>query len=148
MRILHLFSDWKWTGPAEPTVSLCRALTAAGVDVTMAFRKTPMEYPDRTVEKEARKAGIACFEDFRLNRYFSLSDWLYDYRAIRSYVKREGIDILHTNLSHDHFTALMALAFAGKRPLIVRTDHKRDGLEASPFMAAAFGRTDGQQYDD
>ena len=36
MKVLHLFSDWKWTGPAEPTVSLCAALTDAGIDVTMA----------------------------------------------------------------------------------------------------------------
>ena len=143
MRVLHLFSDWKWTGPAEPTVSLCAALTAAGVDVTMAFRKTPIDYPDRTVGKEAEKKGIPRYDGFRLSRYFSIRDWAFDILSIRSYVAGKGIDIVHTNLSHDHFTALASFAFPGKKPLIIRSDHKRDGLGRSPFMARAFARTDG-----
>lgn len=143
MKVLHLFSDWKWTGPAEPTVSLCEALFAAGVDVTMAFRQTPIDYPDRTVGKEVGKRVIPHFDGFRLNRYFSFSDWAFDIRSIRSYVAEKGIDILHTNLSHDHFTALVSFALPGKKPLIIRTDHKRDGLDRSPFMSRAFARTDG-----
>jgi glycosyltransferase involved in cell wall biosynthesis len=143
VRILHLFSDWKWTGPAEPTVSLCEALTRAGVDVTIAYRKTPIEFPERTVEKEVHRRGLKYFDGFKLNRYFSARDWFFDMRAIKSYVKEQEIDIVHTNLSHDHFTALSSLVFSRKRPLILRTDHKRDGLDASPFMAWAFKQTDG-----
>jgi glycosyltransferase involved in cell wall biosynthesis len=143
MKILHLFSDWKWTGPAEPALSLCEALTGAGVDVTVAYRKTPIEFPERTVEKEVRRRNLKCFDGFRLNRYFSARDWLFDIRNVSSYVKEKGIDIVHTNLSHDHFTALVSLAFSRQTPLVLRTDHKRDGLDASPFMPWAFRRTDG-----
>ncbi|MBA4418038.1 MAG: hypothetical protein C0392_09035 [Syntrophus sp. (in: bacteria)] len=143
MKILHLFSDWKWTGPAEPALSLCEVLTRAGVDVTIAYRKTPIEFPERTVEKEARRRGLKCYDGFRLNRYFSAKDWLFDIQAVSSYVKEQGIDIVHTNLSHDHFTALLSLAFSRKKPLILRSDHKRDGLDASPFMSTAFRHTDG-----
>jgi glycosyltransferase involved in cell wall biosynthesis len=143
MKVLHLFSDWKWTGPAEPTVSLCEALTNEGVDVTIAYRKTPIEFPERTVEKQVKERSIRYFEGFRLNRYFSPRDWLFDANSISSYVENEGIDILHTNLSHDHFTALFSFLFSRKRPVIVRTDHKRDGLPFDPFMAWAFRRTDG-----
>ena len=53
----HL-SDWKWTGPAEPVVSLCEALAALGVDVVLAFRKAPADFRERTVEKEAEKRGV------------------------------------------------------------------------------------------
>ncbi|MDR2018113.1 MAG: glycosyltransferase family 4 protein [Syntrophobacterales bacterium] len=145
MKVLHLFSDWKWTGPAEPTVSLCEALTDAGVDVTIAYRPTPMEYPDRTVEKEVHKrTQIKYHGGFKLNRYFSVSDWAYDIGSIRSYVKEQKIDIVHTNLSHDHFTALFSFAFSGVwRPLVIRSDHKRDGLPKSLTMSWAFGKTDG-----
>jgi glycosyltransferase involved in cell wall biosynthesis len=143
LKVLHLFSDWKWTGPAEPVLSLCEALTGKGVDVTVAFRKAPPDFPERTVEKEARARGIACYGGFRLNRYFSPRDWLFDQQAIRSYVEHNRIDIVHTNLSHDHFAALLSLSFSKKRPLIVRTDHKRDGTPYSYFMGWAFGRTDG-----
>jgi glycosyltransferase involved in cell wall biosynthesis len=143
MKVLHLFSDWKWTGPAEPTVSLCEALAKEGLDVTIAYRKTPIDFPERTVEKEVKRRSIPFFEGFRLNRYFSLRDWVFDNRAIRNYVREKGIDIVHTNLSHDHFTALLSLRFSGDRPLLLRTDHKRDGMPAGRFMDWALQRTDG-----
>ncbi len=143
MKILHLFSDWKWTGPAEPTVSLCEALSLEGVDVTLAYRKAPPDFQERTVENQAKARGIRSFGGFRLNRYFSPKDWLYDVKAIKSYVRTEGVDVVHTNLSHDHFTAVFSLSFSGKRPLILRTDHKRDGMPDHRFMAWAVARTDG-----
>ena len=143
MKVLQLFSDWKWTGPAEPVLSLCEALGAEGIDVTIAYRKTPIEFPERTVEKEVKRRGLKFFEGFKLNRYFSPRDWIFDMRGIKAYAVKEHIDIVHTNLSHDHFTALSSLAFSHKKPLIVRTDHKRDGTPYSYFMGWAFGKTDG-----
>ncbi|MCX5802865.1 MAG: glycosyltransferase family 4 protein [Proteobacteria bacterium] len=143
MKILHLFSDWKWTGPAEPTVSLCEALSHEGVDVTIAFRKAPPDFQERTVEKEVKERGIKSFDGFRLNRYFSVRDWLFDFRYIKRYVEEQAIDIVHTNLSHDHFTAIFSLSFSKNRPLIVRTDHKRDGMPINRFMKWALSRTDG-----
>jgi glycosyltransferase involved in cell wall biosynthesis len=143
VKILHLFSDWKWTGPAEPTVSLCEALSNEGVDVTIAFRKAPSDFKERTVEKEVKERGIKSFDGFRLNRYFSVRDWLYDFRYIKRYVEEQALDIVHTNLSHDHFTAILSLSFSKKRPLIARTDYKRGGMPINGFMKWALSRTDG-----
>jgi len=143
VKVLHLFSDWKWTGPAEPTVSLCEALSKAGVDVTLAYRKTPIDFPERTVEKAVKGRGLKAYDGFTLNRYFSTKDWVSDVMAIRRYVTSHDIDILHTNLSHDHFLALMSYGLSGRKPILVRTDHKRDGLPRDPFMRWAIGRTDG-----
>jgi glycosyltransferase involved in cell wall biosynthesis len=143
MKILQLFSDWKWTGPAEPTVSLCEALTGEGVDVTLAYRSAPLDFKERTVEKQAKGRGIKTFDGFRMNRYFSPKDWLYDVKAIRSYVAENRVDIIHTNLSHDYFTAIFSLLFSSKGPLIIRTDHKRDGMPVNRFMSWALKRTDG-----
>jgi glycosyltransferase involved in cell wall biosynthesis len=143
MKILQLFSDWKWTGPAEPTVSLCEALTGEGVDVTLAFRGAPSDFQERTVEKQAKSRGIKTFDGFRMNRYFSPEDWLYDVKAVKSYVIENRIDIIHTNLSHDYFTAIFSLLFSSNAPLIIRTDHKRDGMPVNRFMTWAIRRTDG-----
>ncbi len=143
MKVLHLFSDWKWTGPAEPVLSLCENLRNEGVDVVLAYRKTPIDFPERTVDKEARRRGIRCYEGLRLNRYFSAGDWFHDLTSFNPYVEREKFDIVHTHLSHDYFTAVTALTFYRSRPRIVRTDHKRDGLPANLFMSWAMGRTDG-----
>ena len=143
MRVLHLFSDWKWTGPAEPVVSLCEALRAQGLAVTLAYRKTPIDFPERTVEKEVMRRNVPGFDGFRLNRYFSARDWIFDLRQIGRFVEERAVDIVHTHLSHDHATAAIALLFAKKRPLLVRSDHKRDGLPHSRPMSFLMARTDG-----
>ena len=143
MKVLHLFSDWKWTGPAEPVLSLCEHLGNEGIEVALAYRKTPIDFPERTVGKEAGKRGIRCYEGLRLNRYFSVIDWSYDLMSLSPYVDSEGFDIVHTHLSHDYFTAITALSFFKTRPYIIRSDHKRDGLPASLFMSWAMSRTDG-----
>jgi glycosyltransferase involved in cell wall biosynthesis len=143
MRCLHLLSDWKWTGPAEPVVSLCESLTTLGIDVSLAFRKAPADFRERTVEKEARKRGFPCNEAFRLNRYFSPRDWLFDFRAIYRYAADRKIDILHAHLTHDHVLAAASLFGKSRPPLLLRTDHKRDGLAPGPAMSALLGRTDG-----
>lgn len=143
MRVLQLFSDWKWTGPAEPVVSLCEALTKQGVDVTIAYRKTPIDFPERTVEKEVGARGIRHHDSFRLNRYFSIKDWVFDIAKIKDYCKENRIDIVHTNLSHDHITAVFSLKFSRSAPVLIRTDHKRDGMPTNRFMSWALSKTDG-----
>ncbi len=142
MKCLHLFSDWKWTGPAEPVVSLCENLAAEGIDVSLAFRKAPEDFKERTVGKEAHKQGVRGYEALRLNRYFSIRDWAFDVRAIGRYAADHKVDIVHAHLTHDH--VLAALGLTGKKKcLLVRTDHKRDGLGAGYAMKTLLSRTDG-----
>ena len=143
MKLLHLFSDWKWTGPADPVVSLCEHLAALGVDVSLAFRQAPSDFKERAVGKEAAKRGVPTCGSLRLNRYFSFRDWLYDVRAIHRYAVRTGVDIVHSHLTHDHSLAMLSLFGRRTRPILVRTDHKRDGLEANFSMGRLLARTDG-----
>ncbi|MCX7966434.1 MAG: glycosyltransferase family 4 protein [Syntrophorhabdaceae bacterium] len=146
MKILQLLSDWKWTGPAEPVVSLCEAQSKQGANVTIAYRKTPLDFPERTVEKEVKKRGIRYYEGFRLNRYFSIFDWTYDLKAIKAYVEDKKIDLIHTNLSHDHAIAIFSFLsrkLRKQRPLIIRTDHKREGLPQNISMKWIMSKTDG-----
>jgi len=144
MKILQLLSDWKWTGPAEPVVSLCEALTKEGADITIAYRKTPFDFPERTVEKQVKERGIKYHEGFKLNRYFSVKDWYFDIKAIKEFVTDKKIDVVHTNLSHDHTIAIVSLIFFNKkRPLIIRTDHKREGLPQNILMRQLIQKTDG-----
>ncbi|HPU29202.1 MAG TPA: glycosyltransferase family 4 protein, partial [Syntrophorhabdaceae bacterium] len=51
--------------------------------------------------------------------------------------------IIHTNLSHDHTIAIVSLVFNKKRPLIIRTDHKRDGMPQNILMRWLIKKTDG-----
>jgi UDP:flavonoid glycosyltransferase YjiC (YdhE family) len=47
-RALHLFSNWRWTGPAEPALNLATALLRHGWDVTFACGK-PMIGSDQPI---------------------------------------------------------------------------------------------------
>ena len=143
MRCLHLLSDWKWTGPAEPVVSLCEALRAKGLEVILAYRRAPSDFQERTVAKEAGQRGLAAYDGFRLNRYFSPRDWLFDLRGLGPFAQKHGIDIIHTHLTHDHSVAAASLLGRRARPFLVRTDHKRDGLDKGLAMKLLLSRTDG-----
>ena len=66
MKILHLFSDWKWTGPADPTVSLCKELERRGHEVHLAHGTPPTPVED-SVGKRAGAAGVKATTQFHLN---------------------------------------------------------------------------------
>ncbi len=107
MKVLQLFSDWKWTGLAEPVLSLCESLTAEGVDVTIAYRKTPIDFPERTVEKEVKQRRLKSYEGFKLNRYFARETG-FDMLELRHMCHKNTL-ILSMLFFPDHFTALSSL---------------------------------------
>ncbi len=120
MRVLHLFGDWKWTGPAEPTLDLCIELRALGVDVTLACQPAP---PDASgnLPAQARARGLEPVHPFRLERSLSVARPLADIRAIAEACG--GYDILHAHFSHDHAVGGWG-ARKSRRAKIVRTNHK------------------------
>lgn len=123
MRILHLFSDYKWTGPAEPTVNLCLALRQRGHAVTFACCRGPA-HVRQTIAGKARERGLDARLDLHLSRRFHLLDDLADTRRITRIVEQDAIDIVHVHLSHDHILGGFAARRARNHPLIVRTNHK------------------------
>ncbi len=133
MKILHLFSDWKWTGPAEPVVNLCKELEKRGHDVTFAYRKPPLPVED-SIEKRVRKAGVKATDRFHLNHVLKFShpsaflDTIQDFFHLSQYLSQEKFDILNVHQSHDHALGGVA-AFRSKKAILIRTDHKRDFLK-------------------
>jgi glycosyltransferase involved in cell wall biosynthesis len=134
MKILHLFSDWKWTGPSEPIVNLCRQLEKRGHKVTLAYRKPPFPVKD-SLEKRIREREICATDRFRLNRplkIYSLSsirDNLSDIIDLAFYFRTEEVDILNVHQSHDHLLGGIAVRRSKTPTVIIRTDHKRDPLK-------------------
>ncbi|MEE9614102.1 MAG: glycosyltransferase family 4 protein [Thermodesulfobacteriota bacterium] len=143
MKILHLYSDWKWTGPAEPVLHMCAGLAERGHDVVFAYRSPPPGF-DETIEAFVKERGIKATSAFRLNRYFSVTDNLSDFVRLPRYITREGFDVVNVHLSHDHFIGGLAARLSSGKPVVIRTDHKREPLKATAgnrFMVGAF--TDG-----
>ena len=136
MKILHLFSDWKWTGPSEPVLNLCKGLEKRGHDVTFAYQKPPFPVED-SLEKRVLKEGVKATNQFHLNHamkvYHPSSIWnnLCDIQNLRKYFNQEKFDILNVHQSHDHILGGIAAGRAKDPVIVVRTDHKRDPLKPS-----------------
>jgi glycosyltransferase involved in cell wall biosynthesis len=120
MRVLHLFGDWKWTGPSEPTLDLCLELRTLGIDVTFACRPPP-DGAAGGLAARARERGLLPLHDFGLERSLSIIKNLGDIRKIADACRE--VDILHVHFSHDHAVGGLGARRSG-RTKILRTNHK------------------------
>ena len=134
MKILHLFSNWKVDGPADPVLNLCKGLQDRGHDITFAYRKPPLPVED-SIEKRVLKAGVKVTDQFSLNHSlkpyqpsFYMSH-LRDIRALTDYLRRERFDILNVHHSHGHLIGGIAARRVGYPLIVIRTDHKREFLK-------------------
>jgi glycosyltransferase involved in cell wall biosynthesis len=149
MKILHLFSNWKWTGPADPTLNLCKGLEKRGHDVTFAYRKPPLPVED-SLEKRVLQAGVKATDRFQLDHSVKfyhpsfLQTHLRDISDLTRYLREEKFDILNVHHSHGHLLGGIAARRSGHPVIVIRTDHKRDPLKPSfgnRFLISQF--TDG-----
>lgn len=149
MKILHLFSNWKWTGPADPTLNLCKGLEKRGHEVTFAYRKPPFPVED-SIEKRVLQSGVKATDRFRLDHsvkfYQSsfLPIHLRDIVDLTHYLREERFDILNVHHSHGHLLGGIAARRSGHPVIVIRSDHKRDPLKPSlgnRFLISQF--TDG-----
>ena len=129
MRVLHLFSNYKWTGPSEPVVNLIRALRDTGLDVRFACQKTPKPRA-RSVQDKAAQYGLEPIMDFRLTNLLSF-DTLRDIRRLSAYLAEHNIDIVHTHRPQDHAVGGHAARRSSRRVLVVRTNHTGVPLKKS-----------------
>jgi glycosyltransferase involved in cell wall biosynthesis len=149
MKILHLFSNWKWTGPADPTLNLCKGLEKRGHEVTFAYRKPPFPVED-SIEKRVLQSGVKATDRFRLDHsvkfYQSsfLPIHLRDIVDLTHYLREGKFDILNVHHSHGHLLGGIAARRSGHPVIVIRSDHKRDPLKPSlgnRFLISQF--TDG-----
>jgi glycosyltransferase involved in cell wall biosynthesis len=136
MKILHLFSNWKWTGPADPTLNLCKELEKRGHEVMFAYQKPPLPVED-SIEKRVLQAGVKATDQFQLNhsvKVYHLSflpTHLRDILNLTNYLREEKFDILNVHHSHGHLLGGIAARRSGHPVILIRTDHKRDPLKPS-----------------
>jgi glycosyltransferase involved in cell wall biosynthesis len=120
MRVLHLFGDWKWTGPSEPVLDLCEELRALGVKADLACM-TPPEDAAKSLPERARARGIEPRLDFCLKRSLSPFQNLCDVKKVAAACA--DYDLVHAHFSHDQIIGGMGARRAG-RVKILRTNHK------------------------
>jgi len=138
MKILHLYSDWKWTGPAEPTLQACLSLQERGHDVLIAFRKPQQEY-NESVELKVQEMGLKGATQFALDRYVHPVATLSDLIKLPRFIKREKFDLVHAHLSHDHAIGALCVKMLGRdRPLLVRSLYRREVRQANLLSRVQF----------
>ncbi len=128
MRVLHLFSNCKWTGPAEPALNLCVALRARGIEADFACAPDAGASLNKVVET-ARDRGIEPILRFHLLKHRHPLRNLQDRRALTRFLAERRYDLVHCHLDNDHAIALGPAARLGI-PL-VRSSYEGLGLTGS-----------------
>lgn len=132
MRVLHLFSNHKWTGPAEPALTLCLELKRQGIDVSFACSPGPKNCSNKIVST-AREHGLEPLQFMQLNKHRNPIYNFFDSRHLRNYLSHIRYDLVHCHLDNDHDIACSAIA--DLPVFLVRTNHYGTGM---PFTKRHF----------
>ncbi|MDQ1255628.1 MAG: hypothetical protein QG656_220 [Candidatus Hydrogenedentes bacterium] len=140
MKVLHLFSNAKWTGPAEPALNLCVTLRRHGVETDFACAPDARASINKVVET-ARDRGIEPLLDMHLSKHRHLLKNAHDKRVLTRRLKTGGYDLIHCHLDNDH---TIALGTASKRGIpIVRSSYEGEGFPVSSRHRALLRATAG-----
>ena len=122
MKLLHLFSNYKLTGPAEPAIRLAAHLGRRGHDVLFAHQPLPRAHPG-LIDEAAHANGLTTLTHFNLHKHFTpLAIWQ-DRSALAKLIDEHRFDVIHCHMINDHLTAALAVAKASHKPKVVRTNH-------------------------
>ncbi|HUS58461.1 MAG TPA: glycosyltransferase family 4 protein [Planctomycetota bacterium] len=139
MKILHVFSNYKWTGPAEPAVSLAAELHRRGHDVTFASPDVPPHESDRRVWQHAVDRGLAPLMGLHLSKHLHLVNIPRDASTLRAFLLERDFQLIHAHMRNDHLVAALATRRMPLPPPIVRSVY--DGrLEGGLRDRYLFGR--------
>ena len=140
MKVLHILSDWKWTGPAEPVTLLCRALRDRGIEVDLLCRP-PLPGASGGIEEMAADLKPDTF--LRLRKSPNLLSNLRDIARLARHIDTQAIDVVHTHTTHDQMIGGWAAKYSRRRPPVVRTNHTArplpEGFWSQRLMALADG---------
>ncbi len=138
MRVLHLFSNAKWTGPAEPALNLCVALRKRGIEADFACAPDAGQSINKVVET-ARDRGIEPILRFHLRKHRHPIRNAQDRRALHQYLAAQPYDLIHCHMDNDHAIAVRPAARHGI-PLL-RSNYEGPGLAHSRRQAKLLSQT-------
>jgi len=125
VRVLHLVSNHKLTGPVDPAIRLARALFELNVDSRVAVGR-PAAGPG-PIDDLVRERGLEPITDLRLPKHRRLLVNRRDSARLGHIIEKDPLDVLHAHLDNAHGIAARARrayrkSLGGKRrPLVVRS---------------------------
>ena len=142
LRVLHLFANYKWTGPADPAIRAAARLRGLGLDVR--FTQAEFVHPggEHRVAEELARLQVPAVRGLALRKHFHIPSLLRDVRRLRALLDREPYDVLHCHQGGDHLLAALAVRRRGRKPVVVRSLYDPGAPERGWRARAAFRRTD------
>jgi len=134
LRIWHIIASDRWTGAADPAASLAKALRERGHVVYFTC------IGGRSLQRRVERMGLPLVLNLRLNRNGNIIDYLRDAEKIAEFCKAEGIEIIHTHLSADHWIAGLAIWHKKLPVRLIRTRHRTNPLRGTPLQRLLFGK--------
>lgn len=133
LTILQLAANRWWTGSADPIIRLAKELETRGHRVLLGVT------PGDRFEAKAREAGVALVPGLSLTARFSPIRLVRDVVRLRRLVRGEGVDVIHTHHSHDHWLGTVARGPGA----LVRTFHNARAVRRGAAASALYRSLDG-----
>ena len=120
MKIFHLFSNYKFTGPADLALLLAKSQQNHGHEVLFFSGAPPHGTPNHLADI-ASERGIDVRSDLFLSKHFRLRQLLRDLKTLKKRVEEEKPDWIHCHLPGDHL--LGCLATGKQSPPIIKSQY-------------------------
>ena len=95
MNVLHITSDWKWTGSASPMLELLLAQRERGDEAELVC-PWPPDGADESLREHAFAAGIATVLEIGAGRGVILWRDRGDLKRLRVLFTQRSFDVVHT----------------------------------------------------
>ena len=119
MKILHIFANYKWTGPADAALSLARSLQEKH-NVTFMCGGAPRGQQNQVKEK-AHEFGVPVIVNNSLRKHLEPLTAFHAMRFAAHILRHDKADIIHTHLVNDHLITAAALWFTQSKLPLVRS---------------------------
>ena len=120
-RILHLFANYKWTGPADPAIRTAARLRQRGLDVRFAQAGYTHPGAGHPIAEQLARWQLPAVTGMELRKHIRLRSLRRDVVALRAIVEQQGIGLVHCHLPGDHLTAALALRRIARPIALVRS---------------------------
>ncbi len=143
MQILHLFANYKWTGPADPAIRCAQNLRRLGEDLRFSQVCWTLPGAEHRMAKELWRARMPVIGDLELRKHFHpLSHWR-DAGRLRARIDAAEVDLIHTHQLSDQLVAALAGHRATREPILLRSLYEPEAPRADWRHRFAMARTDG-----
>jgi glycosyltransferase involved in cell wall biosynthesis len=134
-RILHLYSNFKWTGPADHALNLASWLKAfKKMKIYFACARRP-GVQNRLYQKAVERE-LTCVDGMYLNKHFSWKIFS-DIFSLKKIVLHDRIDLIHSHQDNDALTAVLS----GFGDRLIRTCYDGEPTPLNSRQRFTFGRT-------